>query len=286
MDLGFKFMGRRGVLMSEADDGTQGGSGGDAPQSEKIPDASTDSYSELSQEELIARLKVADTEKANLIKETMKRKTDNKTLAEKLAAFGDATPERVSELLAAQQAAEEEKQRREQEEQEKRGEFDAVKKQMVDAHKAELKGRDDHITILNNEKQALRSQILELTVGSAFSGSNFLREETLITPSKARVIYGTHFEVGEDGSVLGYDRPAGAKDRAILVDGDGSALGFEQAIERILKADPESDALLRSKAKPGAGSKSDPVLEKQPVSKEKSSLDKIAGGLAKLRAGK
>ncbi|PHM52408.1 DUF6651 domain-containing protein [Xenorhabdus hominickii] len=286
MNLLQMLMSHRGILMDIADDGTGGGGGGMPLEPQKDPEADKDGYSALSQEELVARLKATDAEKATLIKETMKRKTDNKTLTEKLAAYGDATPERIAELLAAEKTAEEERQRREQEEQEKRGEFDAVKKQMVEAHQNDLKARDIQITVLEEEKASLRSQILELTVGSAFSGSNFLREETLITPAKARVIYGSHFEVGEDGKVVGFDKPAGAKERTILVDGNGATLGFEQAVERILKADPEVDALLRSKAKPGAGSKSD-LAPTKPVSvKEQTALDKITGGLAQLRSKK
>ncbi|MEW2741570.1 DUF6651 domain-containing protein [Providencia rettgeri] len=284
MNLWFKMMARRGLLMEVADDGSQGGAGGGVPTPAKDPDADKDGYASLSQEELIARLKAQEEEKASLVKETMKRKNDNKTLAEKLAAFGDATPEQIKELLEAKKTAAEAEQRRQQEEQEKRGEFDAVKKQMVDAHKAELQERDNLIATLQNEKQTLGSQILELTVGSAFSGSNFLREETLITPAKARVIYGSHFEVNEDGQIVGYDKPAGAKDRTILVDGNGVSLGFEQAIERILKADPEVDALLRSKAKPGANSNSDKGNGVGAPQKEMSAGDKIAAGLAKMRS--
>ncbi|CDL80985.1 DUF6651 domain-containing protein [Xenorhabdus szentirmaii] len=287
MNLWQMLMANRGILMDVADDGIQGGSGGgvSAGEPERKTEELKDDYVDLSQEQLINRLKASETEKANLVKETMKRKTENKSLTDKLAAFGDATPEQITELLTAKKTAEEEKQRREQEEQEKRGEFDAVKKQMIEAHQAELKGRDDVIATLAGEKDTLRSQILELTVGSAFSGSNFLREETLITPSKARVIYGGHFEVGEDGIVVGYDKPAGAKERAVLVDGNGSPLAFEQAIERILKADPESDALLRSKARPGAGSNTDLGAGGKPALKELNALDKIAAGVAKMRSG-
>nr|WP_181374642.1 DUF6651 domain-containing protein [Pectobacterium carotovorum]AKG47466.1 hypothetical protein pA_00026 [Pectobacterium carotovorum] len=283
MNLWFKMMARRGLLMEVADDGTQGGSGG-VPTPDKDPDADKDGYASLSQEELVARLKAQDEEKASLVKETMKRKNDNKTLAEKLAAFGDATPEQIKELLEAKKTAAEAEQRRQQEEQEKRGEFDAVKKQMVDAHKAELQERDNAIATLQSEKQTLGSQILELTVGSAFSGSNFLREETLITPAKARVIYGSHFEVNEDGQIVGYDKPVGSKERTVLVDGNGASLGFEQAIERILKADPEVDSLLRSKAKPGANSITDKSNRMPTPQMEMSASDKIAAGLAKLRS--
>ncbi|GAA0353372.1 hypothetical protein L9H26_18775 [Morganella psychrotolerans] len=281
MDFWLKMLAKRGVLMDKADDGSQGGAGGAGGSDGKD---SGDEYANLTQEELVARLKAQDEEKASLVKETMKRKGENKSLSDKLAAFGDATPEQIAELLTAKKTAEEEEQRRQQQEQEKRGEFEAVKKQMVDAHKAEMQGKDELIAVLTGEKTALGSQILELTVGSAFTGSNFLREETLVTPSKARVIYGSHFEINEQGQVVGYDKQAGAAERTVLVDGAGNPLAFEAAIEKILKADPEADALLRSKAKPGAGSKTEPNGSKQPESKNLSSLDKIAAGMGKLRA--
>ena len=51
------------------------------------------------------------------------------------------------------------------------------------------------------------------------------------------------------------------KERAVLVDGEGKPLPFESAIERILRADPEADALLRSEAKQGSGSISKPTCK-------------------------
>ncbi|HHJ4449796.1 TPA: hypothetical protein ACQJMR_005500, partial [Raoultella ornithinolytica] len=103
----------------------------------------------------------------------------------------------------------------------------------------------------------------------------------LMTPAKARVIYGSHFEIGEDGQVVGYDKPAGAKDRAVLVDGQGNPLAFESAIERILRADPEADALLRSEAKQGAHSKTT-TKPKLNTETKKSTLDKLTAGIGKL----
>ncbi|EPD8358971.1 DUF6651 domain-containing protein, partial [Salmonella enterica subsp. enterica serovar Eko] len=134
---------------------------------------------------------------------------------------------------------------------------------------------------LESENAALKAQLVEMTVGASFSGSTFLREKVLMTPAKARVIYGSHFEVGEDGSVVGYDKPAGQKERAVLVDGEGKPLPFESAIERILRADPEADALMRSEAKQGAGSNSKPTHKvNQP--KNRSTMDKLTSGLGKI----
>lgn len=238
-------------------------------------------FDNLSQEELIARLKEERKNSADLLKESMKRKGNEQTLKEKLAQFGDVDPERVKTLLQAE--AESEKQRKASEEAEllRRGEFDAVKKQMVEAHDAEVADLRAQLELAQNEANSLKRGLIEKTVGTSFGESNFLREKVLMTPAKARVIYGSHFEVNEDGQVVGYDKPAGAKDRTILVDGSGNPLSFELAIERVLRADPEADALLRSEAKPGVGSQTK-ATTKVTTEAPKSALDKLAMGLGKL----
>ena len=238
-------------------------------------------FDNLSQEELIARLKEERKNSADLLKESMKRKGNEQTLKEKLAQFGDVDPERVKALIQAE--AESEKQRKASEEAEllRRGEFDAVKKQMVEAHDAEVADLRAQLELAQNEANSLKRGLIEKTVGTSFGESNFLREKVLMTPAKARVIYGSHFEVNEDGQVVGYDKPAGAKDRTILVDGSGNPLSFELAIERVLRADPEADALLRSEAKPGVGSQTK-ATTKVTTEAPKSALDKLAMGLGKL----
>ena len=61
----------------------------------------------------------------------------------------------------------------------------------------------------------------------------------------------------------------------------GKPLPFESAIERIVRADPEADALMRSEAKQGVGSHSKSTYTiSQP--KNKSTMDKLASGLGKL----
>ncbi|WP_016606770.1 DUF6651 domain-containing protein, partial [Yersinia pestis] len=252
MNLWQMLMARRG-LMDAAEAHERGGAGGGAPagdneqgnqdpgkqgEQKEQPKGDDDEYAGMTQEELLAELRKSKKAGADLLKENMKRKEKERTLADQLAQYGDIDPARARQLLEAEQAAETARREAEQAELERRGEFDAVKKQMIEAHQA---------------------QLVEMTVGASFSGSAFLRDKVLMTPAKARVIYGSHFEVGEDGSVVGFDKPAGQKERAVLVDGEGKPLPFESAIERILRADPEADALLRSEAKQGAGSNSKPT---------------------------
>lgn len=281
---------RRGLMNVVTEHGDGGGSGGKAPEKTDIDPEKptetkepTDELDQLGADELKNRLKALSQEKADLLKETMKRKEKEKSLTATIEQYGGVDPERVKAMVEAELQAENDRKTREQAELERRGEFDSVKKQMVEAHQTELSTERERSAALEGELGKLRGQILEMTVGTAFAGSTFLRENALMTPNKARVVYGNHFDVSEEGQVVGYDKPAGAKDRAVLVDGSGNALGFEQAIERILRTDPEADALLRSKARPGAGSKTEqkPKLPDSPG--DKSTMDKIAAGLNKLK---
>lgn len=251
------------------------------PQAKEAKADKADEFEGLSHEEAIARLREERQNSAELLKESMKRKGNEKALKERLAQFGEVDPERVKTLLQAEAEAEAERKAAEEADLLRRGEFDAVKKQMVDAHQAQLSEVEQRLAALQEENNSLKRGLVEKTVGTSFSDSTFLREKVLMTPAKARVIFGSHFEVGEDGNVVGYDKPAGAKDRAVLVDGSGKPLAFEQAIERVLRADPEADALLRSEVKQGVGSKTK-ATTKVTTEAPKSSLEKMAAGLGSL----
>lgn len=268
-----------------------GGGGGEAPivePGEKVPEdkvekgvTQTDELDDLSAEELIAKVREERKASAALLKESMKRKGNEQSLKARLDLYGGIAPERALELVKAESAAQKAREDAERQELERRGEFDAVKKQMVEAHGKDLEGRDARIAELEAEIAGMKGKLVEKTIGTSFGESQFLREKVLMTPAKARVIYGAHFEIGEDGQVVGFDKPAGAKDRTVMVDGQGSPLAFESAIERILRADPEADALLRSEAKQGAHSKTTTKLKLNTESK-KSTLDKLTAGIGKL----
>ncbi|KWW08323.1 DUF6651 domain-containing protein [Escherichia fergusonii] len=270
--------GGAGVAPAENDQGAQVL---DNQNEQKEQPKGDDEFAGMTQEELVAELRKSKKAGAELLKENMKRKEKERTLADQLAQYGDIDPARARQLLEAEQAAENARREAEQAELERRGEFDAVKKQMIEAHQAELAQRDERYAALESENTALKSQLVEMTIGASFSNSTFLRDKVLMTPAKARVVYGSHFEVGEDGSVVGYDKPAGHKERTVLVDGEGKPLPFESAIERIVRADPEADALMRSEAKQGAGSNTKPT-HKVTQPKNKSTMDKLASGLGKI----
>lgn len=225
-------------------------------------------------------------EVAKLVKDVMKHKeraqnaeTKLNEIQAQLKQFEGIDPAKVRELLQTQ--ADEERKKAEA-----RGEYDRLIAQMGERHKEETAALRKQIEDAQAGTAGLQRQIAEITVGASFTGSKFVAEDLTLTPAKARVIYGQHFEF-KDGQVVGYDKPQGASDRTMLVDSTGNALPFDEALRKIVEADPDKDHLVRSKVKPGAGSSSnrsaaraagDPGQDSKP----RSSIDKIAAGLANL----
>jgi hypothetical protein len=226
---------------------------------------------------------VSDTE-AELLREVMDKKKKlretNDALSQataKLAAFDGVDVEEFKTLKK-------EKTDREAEQLAAKGQWDALKQQMASAHAAELTAARKEATDASTEREALKAQIAELTVGNSFGNSKFIADELSVPVNKVRKLYGAHFEF-TDGAVVGYDKPAGEKGRVMLVDGSGNPLSFEKALEKIVDADPDKDSVKKSKLKTGAGSGSD----KKTIAPEKtgtlSAKEKIAAGL-KARTGK
>ncbi len=231
--------------------------------------------------------KPSDAEAA-LLKDVMKQKEARRE-AEKRAKeleeqFGGIDIDEYKAMLEERQTAAEAKKKAEEQAAIDRGDFDKVREQMATQHEQELdKVRTTLTTELEDTKAELAkaaSMIEELTIGSSFDSSKTIREGTIYTPSKARRLYGDHFEV-EDGKVIAYDAPRGAAERTKIVDGKGNPADFETAMMRIIEADPEKDEILVASIKPGASSKpgaGDPPKKDAP----KSSREKIMSGMSDL----
>lgn len=228
--------------------------------------------------------KPSDAE-AKLLKEVMEKKEALKKAKEEAKAASDAKAALEAKLaeyagidLEEIKTLAKEKADREVAELEKKGEFDRVKKQMVEAHQKELERlaaeKATKETELSEALSRQTKQITELTIGRSFSESPFIREALTLTPSKARVVYGGHFEL-QEGKVVAYDKPAGSTDRTMLVDGDGEPLAFEKAIEKLVEIDPDRDNLLRSKIKAGSGSANDPEAKGKERKPELRGRDRI-----------
>lgn len=222
---------------------------------------------------------------AKLLRDVMKHKDRARTLETELQKATDALknfdgidPVKMRELLRQQEEAEVKAA-------EARGEYDRLIKQMGERHQEEKNRLSGDLSARDAEVSALRQQVADLTVGSAFGSSQFVAQDLTLTPAKARVIYGAHFEF-KDGKVVGYDKPAGASDRTVLVDSVGDPLFFDAALAALVNKDPDRDQLLRSKAKTGAGSSTSTKQASKAVAETQkpnlSGMEKISAGLKAL----
>ena len=230
---------------------------------------------------------MSDTD-AKLLKELMAQKNRAKELAaelegakKRLSDFDGVDPAKARKLLADEEEAA-------RKAAEARGEYDRLLAQMGERHQAEQAALNGRLSEAQTTVSALQKEIAELTVGSAFSGSAFVNGDLTLTATKARVIYGSHFEY-KDGKVVGYDKPAGASDRTMLVSSTGEALSFDEALRALVEKDPDRDRLLRGKAKAGAGSatvtkgaKAATELAEKSAESKLTGAAKIAAGLKKL----
>lgn len=228
--------------------------------------------------------KPSDAE-AKLLREVMDKKTklrDTETqlaqVKEQLKKFEGIDPEAVRKLLGEKAEAERKKL-------EEKGNWDALRQQMNEAHEKDLKARDELLSQTKEQLTSLQSQIAELTVGNAFGQSKFIHEELVLTPSKTRQVYGSHFEFNGE-QIVAYDKPIGAKTRTMLVDGKGDPLSFEAAMKKLVELDPDRDQLLKSKARQGAGSRTDNRGSAPEKKTEMSARDRIAAGLKGIGGAK
>lgn len=259
---------------SQGDDGKSGSEGDDEGAKGDTGDKGKGG------DELTETEKALQKEKADLLKEVMKKKEALADVKEQLKAFDGIDPEQVRALLAKEADAEKAAKAAEEKSLEEKGEWDRLKQMMAEQHDAALSERDSEIQKLKSQLTDQSNTIEELTVGSAFNGSEFIGEELTLTPAKARIIFGSNFEVVE-GQVVAYDKPTGAKDRTPLVDERGQSLNFEASIRKLVDADPDRDSLIRARIQKGSGSK--PGSSSAPAdAKGKSSLEKIAAGLSDL----
>lgn len=224
-------------------------------------------------------------ETARLVKDVMKNK-EAKRQAEadlaaanaRLAAFGDATPEEIAAYR--QQKADAERAAAEA-----RGEYDRIVESMRAQQEADRTRYEAERAADRDALAAAQARIDELTVGRAFGDSKFLAENTVLSPAKARKLYGEHVEIVE-GEIVVYDKPKGAKNRTPLVDARGENLSFEAAIEKVIKADPDFDTIGRSKMKAGSGSTPAPTVKDDPKPTTPAGKSRIAAGIAARKKAK
>jgi len=263
-------------------DGGQGGGDGGGSDDDAARKAAEEEAARKAAEEAKAGGKKPSDEEARLLKENMKKKeqldkanAELKKAQEMLKSFEGIDPVAVKKLLEDQRTAEEKAL-------EAKGDWDRLKARMAEEHGKEVQTLQEQIKQLSEQLNNTQGTIKDLSIGTQFSQSKFIAEELTLTPAKARVIYGDYFDV-EDGKVVGYDKPRGAANRTAIVDQYGNSVAFEDALRKIVEADPEKDHLLKSKMKPGAGSDSRKPAGSTKPEVPADGISKIASGLKGLK---
>jgi hypothetical protein len=275
--------GRRLMDTATGDEGgnSAGGGGGSAEPTEAEKAAATAAAEAAAVAAANGGKKPSD-EEAKLLKEVMQKKEALKatevSLAQanaRLKEFEGIDPASIRKLLEDQAAAEEAQLTA-------RGEFDTLKARMADEHSKSTKALNDTIAALTAQLASKDKIVDELSIGQQFAQSKLIIDELTLTPSKARTIYGGHFDV-VDGAVVAFDKPRGETGRAALVDQYGNNFAFEDALRKIVEADPDKDHLFRSKAKAGAGSESKQNVRVPPQAPvQLDAVSKIGAGLKSL----
>lgn len=220
-------------------------------------------------------------EKRDLLREVMEKKNKLKdaqaaasAATEALKAYEGVDVAKYRDLIKKEREAETAAA-------EARGDFEAVKKAMAEEHQKTTKTLEGRIADLEG-KLSQKDQVIDtLTVGNDFGTSAFIRESLTLTPTKARQLYGDHFEV-KDGRTVAYDKPKSAANRNPLVDASGNPLVFDEAFKRIIEADPDKETMLKAKVNPGSNSKTTPAaVEKKAAVGPMQGVDRIRASLEK-----
>lgn len=227
---------------------------------------------------------ISDTE-AKLLKDMMKHKqraqaaqseVDNlkSQLDQVTQSLNGLSLDEVKQIL-------DDKKQSERKELERKGEYDRIVQQMADENTAKLGAKDEEINGLKATINTLTEQLEELTIGRAFGESETVQNDLTLPQSIARREFGDHFDV-VDGNIVGYDKPRGSSERTPLVNDQGEPLIFEEALKKLVKEHPDSKRILRSKAKPGAGSQTSELPKgagKKSGSKPKTGMSRIQAAL-------
>jgi hypothetical protein len=136
------------------------------------------------------------------------------------------------------------------------GDVERIKKMMGEEHTKVVTELETKLAEKDTLINGAQKTIEDLTVGSAFSQSAYIRDELVLTSAIARQVYSSHFDV-VNGQVVPFNKPRGESGRTQLVDANGSHLSVDAALKKIVEASPDRDRLVRSKIGTGAGSKTE-----------------------------
>lgn len=127
----------------------------------------------------------------------------------------------------------------------------AARKAAEEQVAATNKAHAEELSKLRGEHDALTRQYHGEKIGSAFAGSTFIKEKTLLPPSAAQKVFGDAFKV-EDGKLVAYD-PTGNK--VFSRSRPGEVAEFGEALEVLVDSYPDRDFIVKGNNNGGGGAR-------------------------------
>lgn len=124
-----------------------------------------------------------------------------------------------------------------------------AKKAAEDAVAAAAKAHAEALAAVTTERDGLQGQLYKEMVGGAFARSKFVQEKVAVPPTMLEKTFGAHFKI-EDGKIVPYDL-AGNKIGSSKTFGEDA--DFDEAIEKLIAADPYKDRILKGTMGAGGG---------------------------------
>lgn len=211
-----------------------------------------------------------------------KAEREAKKARETAKKFEGIDPEKARENEKKVKEAEANAREADRKKAEAEGNFEKLRQLQNEEYEAGLKAEREARAAAEDRARAAEERANRALVTTAFAGSTFILNDTIFNPVKAARMFGDHVEV-EGDEVVVYDGPRGSK-RAKVMDSRGNALPFDQAIRKVIEADPDKDLFLRNKIKPGVGSKSEDGKPAAVLPKDR--LSRLAAGLKAMKEDK
>lgn len=130
-------------------------------------------------------------------------------------------------------------------------------KKLVDAGQVEtvkaeaIKAVQEQYKPIIEERDALKGQLFQEKIGGSFARSKFIAEKVAVPSDMVEAMFGRAFKI-EDGRVVAYD-PNGQKVFSRVRPGEPA--DFEEALEALVTAYPNKDAILKASGGTGSDTK-------------------------------
>lgn len=129
------------------------------------------------------------------------------------------------------------------------GEVDRVKAEATTAFEARLKAMETAHKPVVDERDTLKSTLVDMQIGSAFSGSKYIADKIVVPVDMVRSSFGRQFKV-EDNAVVGYDH---AGNKLFSREKPGEVASFDEALSLMVDSYPHRDHILKGSGASGGG---------------------------------